>query len=92
MRKEKSGKYIKRDSSTGRFFVTNVKNNSVTVKGRGVVVTSSSTRKAKTSAKGLVQYNKNVGLMLRNDRRESEMAESVSSKSQSSIENKYKNI
>ena len=92
MRKEKSGKYIKRDSSTGRFVVTKAKNNSVTVKGGCVIITSSSARKAKATAKGLVRYNKNVGLMLRNDRKESEMTESVSSKSQSSIEKKYQNI
>jgi hypothetical protein len=92
LRKEKSGKYIKRDASTGRFVVTKAKNNSVTVKGDCVIITSSGARVAKTSAKGLIRYNKNVGLMLRNDRRESEMAESVSSKSQSSIEKKYQNI
>ncbi len=51
-----------------------------------VIITSSSAMKAKTFAKKLVRYNHNVG-MLRNDRRESEMPESVSSKSQSSIEN-----
>lgn len=92
MRKDKFGKYIKRSSSTGHFVVRENENKSVLVKGRGVMVTASSTRIAKDLAKGVVQYNKNVGFMLSNDRRESEMASSVRSKSSSSIATKYKDI
>lgn len=92
MRKDKSGKYTKRDVRTGHFIVKDNENNSVSVKGHGVIVSASSTRIAKGLAKGMVQYNKNVGFILSNDRRESEMASSVSSKSQSSIAIKYKDI
>lgn len=92
MKKSKPGKYVKRDSSTGKFVVAKNDGRTVTAKFKGVSVTAPSARVARTKARGVVRYNSNVGFFLENDRNESDSAISITSKTQSSLEDKYRNI
>jgi len=92
MRKTKSGKYVKRDSKSGKIIVKNQSGKRVTATTGGVSVTSSSTRRAKTSAKKVATYNNNLGSFVKNDRSESDSAISIRSKTQSELEKKYAKI
>ncbi|GAB2197375.1 hypothetical protein [Sessilibacter sp. MAH4] len=92
MKNPKSGRYVKRDSTTGKFIVKSDHGRSYTAIHKGVSASDHSTRKAKTTVKETIRYNSNVGFIVKNDRVESKSAASVSSKSQSHLENKYKNI
>ncbi len=92
MKKLRVGKYSNRDSATGKFVVKSDHGRSYTAIHNGVSASDHSTRKAKTAVKEAIRYNSNVNFIVKNDRVESKSAASVSSKSQSHLENKYKNI
>ena len=90
--KKKSGRYVKRDSNTGKFLDVKGDGRTVTANFKGVRVTAASTRLAKTKAREFFRYNSNVGFLLENDRNESDSAASITSKSQINLEKKYKDI
>ena len=92
MKKRHVRKLMNRESATGKFVIKSDRRGEVIATVSGVSRTAPSVRRAKSLVKVTATYYKNYEFIVRNNRNETDSVISVNTKSQSSLEYKYRNI